>query len=220
MTRRLLALGTLLALGAGVASCTVGDGAGTVTSAKLRVDGCYEGRFDLAPTFFASSPYRGQQFIRLQRRNDLIENSDGVEILVADTVQVRNRLGTPLKVGLPAAVTPPGVPITPDKDPPLVQLTLYLHESCHGENIALHGVAAPAGGAGPESRITFIHLFDGDPTESDADQKLIEGSFEVWVGDPRDEPPGGGPIPKEKLSLLTGSFRFFFERGQPAQPFP
>ena len=211
MIRRAIAASFVLALAAGLSSCTVGDGSGSVSSKQLRVDGCFAGQYELGPTFFAAIPYRSQQFIRLQRRNDIIENSDGVEILVEDTAAVRTKLGTPLRVGLPAQVTPPGVPITPDKMPPLVQLTLYLHETCHGPNVSLYAVSGT---------ITFKHLFDGDPTETDADQKLTEGSFDVMVADPRDMPPGGGPIPLANQSPLTGSFRFFFERGQPAQPFP
>lgn len=211
MIARSIAAFVVLATGAIASSCTVGDGAGSATSSQLRVDGCFAGKYDLGPTFFAAIPYRSQQFIRLQRRNDIIENSDGVEILVEDTAAVRAKLDTPLRVSLPASVTPPGVPITPDKNPALVQLTLYLHETCHGGNVALYAVTGT---------ITFHHLFDGDPTETDADQKLTEGTFDVMLADPRDMPPGGGPIPIAKQSPLTGTFRFFFERGQPAQPFP
>jgi hypothetical protein len=193
------------------ASCTVGDGEGTVRSESLRVAGCFDGPYDLEPTFFGAIPYRAQQFVRLQRRNDLIENSDGVEILVADTAKVRQKLGSALKVKLPAEVSPPGIPIMPDADPALVQLTLYLHDTCHGQVSALYAV---------DGTINFTHLFDGDPNETDAGEKLTEGTFDVHVGDPRDQPPAGGLIPPEKLSHLTGRFRFYFQRGQPAQPFP
>jgi hypothetical protein len=44
----------------------------------------------------------------------------------------------------------------------------------------------------------------------------------VMMGDPRDAPPGAPPtaIPEDRLSAVRGSFRFYFERGQPGQPFP
>lgn len=193
------------------ASCTVGDGDGAVHSDSLRVAGCFDGPYDLEPTFFGAVPYRSQQFIRIQRRNDLIENSDGVEILVEDTAKVREKLGVPLKVKLPAEVRPAGVPLIADPNPAIVQLTLYLHDTCHGQVSALYAI---------DGTVTFAHLFDGDPNETDAGEKLTEGTFDVHVGDPRDQPPGGGVIPPPKLSHLTGQFRFYFQRGQPAQPFP
>ncbi len=69
--------------------------------------------------------------------------------------------------------------------------------------------------------VTFSNLFDGDPSEADAAKKLTEGSFDVMVANPQDVVTSGpmeGTIPNQ--SELTGTFRFFFERGQPAQPFP
>jgi len=202
-----------VALGASsLLSCSVGEGAGEVHSDRLQAPSCLDGPYDLKPNFFASDPYRSSQTIRLQRTDDLIDNSDGVQILVSDTARVRGQLGKPLKVGLPPEVTPPGVPITPDPDPPLVQLTIYLHQSCHGQNIALHAVSGT---------ITFKHLFSGDRNEDDADDRLTEAEFsDLEVADPRDQPPAGGPVPAERRSKLRGWFRFFFERGQPAQPFP
>lgn len=192
-------------------SCAVGEGSGEAHSDLLKVPGCYEGAYDLGPTFFFDNPYRSTQTIRLQRRDDLVENSDGLQVMVRDTDRVRAHLGESFKVGLPPEVTPPGVPIVPDPDPPVVNLTLYLHDTCHGQNVALYATTGT---------ITFAHLFSGDTNERDADDKLSEATFDVMMGDPRDQPPEGGPIPPEKMSHLTGNFSFYFERGQPAQPFP
>ncbi|MCS6899715.1 MAG: hypothetical protein RMJ98_08595 [Myxococcales bacterium] len=192
-------------------SCSVGEGQGEVTSDRLLAKGCFDGPYRLKPTFFATSPYRQTQTIRLQRTDELIDNVDGVQILVSDTAQVRGKLGQPLKVGLPPGVQPPGVPIPQNPDPPFIQLSLYLHETCHGQNITLHAL---------QGTITFQHIFSGDRIEEDADDRLSEASFEVEVADPRDQPPQGGEVPSEKRSKLKGWFRFFFERGQPAQPFP
>lgn len=206
---------TIAIVVAGVAlggtSCSVGTGSGEVHSDELKAPGCFYGAYDLGPTFFASNPFRNSQEIRVQRRNDFIENSDGVEVLVRDTAKIRASLGQSLRVGLTPDVVPPGVPITPDPDPPIVSIVLYLHETCHGQNIALYAT---------QGSITFEHLFDGDPNESDAESKLTHATFDVYVGDPRDEPPAGGPIPAAKLSHVVGEFRFYFQRGQPAQPFP
>ncbi|MCC6647012.1 MAG: hypothetical protein IT374_15745 [Polyangiaceae bacterium] len=206
MARRVLAL----AVAALVVACTVGDGEGSVTSDDLKARDCFRGPFDLGPTFFASNPYRDQQLIRIQRGDDLEENSDGVMILVRNTGAVRGRLGQALEVGLGPGVAPPGIPIKADADPPLVGLTVYLHQTCHGKNVALYAV---------EGTITFSSLFSGDPNERDGGEKLSEGTFDVLVGDPRDQPSSGAPIPSEALSRVRGSFRFYFQRGQPAQPF-
>jgi len=205
------ALGRRAALALALASCSVGEGQGEVTSDRLLAAGCLDGPYRLKPTFFATSPYRKTQTIRLQRTDELIDNADGVQILVNDTDLVRSKLGQPLKVGLPPGVQPPGVPIPEDPDPPAVQLSLYLHETCHGQNITLHAV---------QGTITFQNLFSGDLTEDAADDRLSEATFEVEVADPREQPPQGGEVPPEKRSRLKGWFRFFFERGQPAQPFP
>lgn len=193
-----------------VAACTIGDGEGSVTSDDLKARDCFRGPYDLGPTFFASNPYRDQQLIRIQRGDDMEENSDGVMILVRNTGAVRERLGQPLEVGLGPGVSPPGIPIQADADPPLVSITLYLHQTCHGKNVALYAT---------EGTITFSSLFSGDPNERDGGEKLSEGTFDVLMGDPRDQPSSGAPIPTESLSRVRGTFRFYFQRGQPAQPF-
>lgn len=205
-------LGVIASLALLAGSCSVGQGEGEVSSPRLLAPGCFDGPFSLGPSLFAANPYREQQIIRLQRGDDIIDNSDGLQVLVLDAEKVRGQLGQELDVGLPPGVTPPGVVITPDPTPPQVQVTLYLHESCHGQNVALHAV---------EGKIRFVKLFSGDRNEEDADDRLTEAYLtNVLVGDPREQPPEGGPIPAEKLSRLDGWFRFYFERGQPAQPFP
>jgi hypothetical protein len=70
------------------------------------------------------------------------------------------------------------------------------------------------------STIVFNSLFDGNPDESDAQQRLTDAHFEFYLADPREICPGGlGPPPRCR-GHLTGSFKFYFERGRPAQPFP
>jgi hypothetical protein len=193
-------------------SCSLGKGSGEVHSDKLLLANCWDGPYDLGPDFFAGVPYRRTFQIRVQRGGDIQEVSDGVSILVDDVDEVRNgKLGVPLEVGLAPGVTPPGKPIEPTASPPLVHMAIYLHNTCHEQNSALYAVRGV---------ITFEKLFAGDPNETSPEQRLSSAVFDVMVGDPRDEPPGGGGIPEEKLSRVTGWFHFYFQRGQPGQPFP
>ena len=93
-----------------------------------------------------------------------------------------------------------------------MHVALYLLQSCHNQNTVLYGVSGT---------VTFEELFSGDPNEDTGTDKLTEARFDVEVGDPREAPRTGedaGVIPR--LSRVEGNFRFFFERGQPAQPFP
>ncbi len=79
--------------------------------------------------------------------------------------------------------------------------------------------ASPAGPVGT-STITFTSLFDDNPAENDASQRLTDATFDFYFGDPREVCAGGlGPPPRCR-GHLTGSFRFYFQRGRPAQPFP
>jgi len=194
-----------------LASCSVGDGEGTIHSDWLVAPDCFEGPFDLRPTFFGAVPFHNTLDIRVQHGPELQEFSDGVKVLVTDREKVRNNLGVPLRVGLPPGVTPPGVPLEADPDPPFVHLTLYLNQSCYEQNTALYGIGG---------QVTFTSIFNGDVTETSASERLTEAFLDVEVADPREQPPGGGPIPAERISRIRGHFRFFFERGQPAQPFP
>ncbi len=112
---------------------------------------------------------------------------------------------------------PPGSPYQPPPDivanPPIVHMALYLERSCHNQNITLYAL---------DGWIAFNSLFDGDPDETSAEQKLTDATFNVEIGDPRDAPFGdyAGDVPPGLRSHLCGNFRFYFERGQPAQPFP
>jgi hypothetical protein len=70
------------------------------------------------------------------------------------------------------------------------------------------------------SWINFQSLFDGNPDEADANKRLTQATFELFLANPREICPGGlGPPPRCRGDL-KGSFKFYFERGQPAQPFP
>lgn len=205
MSRWVLLLAALLLLG-----CTTGEGDGEVKSDKLYVEDCWNGPFDLKPTFFGANPYLNTLTIRVQRGDNIEEVSDGLIVVVNDVSGIRGaRLNQPLKVGLPPGVTPPGVPVVYDPEPPLVSLSLYLHDTCHKQNGTLYSL---------DGTITFKSLFSGDLNEGNADDRLTDAKFEASFADPRHLQPDLTVDP-ERMSTVTGWFRFFFERGQPAQPF-
>jgi hypothetical protein len=83
------------------------------------------------------------------------------------------------------------------------------------------GRADAAGAALPtaSSWIDFTSLFDGNPYETDAAKRLSVATFDAYLGDPRDGCPGGLGPPPPCRGHITGQFSFYFERGQPAQPF-
>jgi hypothetical protein len=191
------------------AGCTVGDGTGSVHSERLYVQGCWNGPFDLQPDFFAANPYRQESLlIRIQRGDNNQEASDGVTIIVSDLKKVQGLLGQPIQVGLPNGVSPPGQPVTGEPQP-LATLSLYLHQTCHEQNSATYSVSGD---------ITFTSIFSGDPNEEDSDARLTDATFAVRFADPRELANAADPA-SVTSDIVSGNFRFFFQRGQPAQPF-
>lgn len=208
--------------------CSLGQGEGDVQSNALIARDCWEGEYDLQPDFFAAVPVPTQETlnIRVQRGTDIQEVSDGLAVLVqdlqeirgfvdADGVQHEGKLNVPLAVTLSPGILPPGAtfPSPPPLGQPAVHMALYLQRSCHSQNSVLYAV---------RGSITFHSIFSGDPNETDAVNKFTDAEFSVHMGDPRDAPEGmpADQIPSDRQSLVTGFFRFYFERGQPGQPFP
>jgi len=242
-TARALAPVAFVAAIAVAGGCTIGSGEGSVTG-QLDVPSCWSGNYNLAPDFFAGVPYRNTDlFIRIQRTGDYPPFADGVAIHVSDIQGVRRQLNAPLTVSLSPEVTPPGVPVTPDPNPSIVDFALYLQRSCRPETTALYAVKAalanadgscsvggpvtcganaevPSGSKVVTSTITFAHIFNGDPEEPSALERLTEATFDVYLADPRDVCPGGVGSPPRCRGHLTGNFKFYFQRGRPAQPFP
>jgi len=213
-------------------ACTTGEGTGWVRSARLFAENCWDGPFDLGPTFFASDPFMDTQQIRIQRGDNIVGTSDGVILVVNDVSKIRkSELDTPIPLGLPIGVTPPGQPRRVEENPPEVSLSLYLNDSCHNQNPTVFSV----GGT-----ITFHSLFSGNRNENRADQRLTNADFDALVTDPRNATVGraealadagsdagpffeygdSGIVVRYSVSRLQGQFRFFFQRGLPAQPFP
>ncbi|HEX6277666.1 MAG TPA: hypothetical protein VFZ53_31705 [Polyangiaceae bacterium] len=191
-------------------ACSVGEGEGWVKSDNLYMEDCWNGQFDLGPTFFAANPSAGSKSltIRVQNGDNIEEVSDGLVVVVNKLPTVRGQVGEALEVGLPPGVSPPGVPIVYEREPPNVSLALYLHESCHAQNSAIYSISG---------NITFEALYSGDPYEDDADELLTEARFTATFADPRQLV--GTEVPENARSEVRGYFRFFYQRGQPAQPF-
>jgi len=199
-----------LALGLVICGCAVGEGEGAVTSEKLVVKDCYTGPFDLHPDFFAANPDQQETLlIRVRRGDNLEEQSDGLAVLVTDLQTLRGQLETPIEVGLPQGVHPPGVPVVFNPNPPKVSLALYLHNTCHAQTGTLYALSG---------EITFHALFSGDRNEESAEDRLTDAEFTAVFADPR-ELGSDGLVPAESQSTVSGYFRFYFQRGQPAQPF-
>lgn len=207
--KRFLLLPALLLLLAVGTGCTVGDGYGEVKAKRLYLKECWNGSFNLQPDFFAANPYRGESLqIRVQRGDNNTEASDGLIVLVRDIAAVKAQLGAPIPVGVPEGVAPPGQPLTGEPGP-LVSLSLYLHQTCHEQNSATYSVSGD---------ITFSSIFSGDPNEEDSDARLTSAIFDVRFADPRDLIDAEDPE-MVMSSNVHGEFNFFFQRGQPAQPF-
>jgi hypothetical protein len=86
----------------------------------------------------------------------------------------------------------------------LVNLAVFLHDSCHTSNATLHSI---------DGEIVFQSLFSGDPNEADAGDRQSDACFTARFTDLRD-------TDEEHISTVSGCFDFFFQRGKPAQPFP
>jgi hypothetical protein len=157
-------------------------------------------------------------------------------------------LGQPLVVALPPGVAAAGTPVTAKGLQSIVHAQLYLDATCRTQNDALYALDAvtvhsaasgvspcseldggdppldcnggPSPGPVMTSTITFNALFDANPGESNTADLLSDGSFHLFLADPREICPGGlGPPPRCRGELF-GNFHFYFQRGAPAQPFP
>lgn len=206
------------AVGLSGVACSVGEGEGEVSSDRLFAETCWNAAYELQPDFFGANPFADQMTLRVQRGEKEVEISDGLSVLVHDFPATRAQLGTDLRIALPPGVRPPHLPTLPVYELPDVSMTMYLHDSCHVQNVALYAI---------EGTITFDSLFSGDINEDSAAERLTEGRFSATFGDPRDAEivsAPGEPIeieyPADRLSEVTGWFRFFFHRGRPSQAFP
>lgn len=184
--------------------CTTGEGEGWVKSDQLFVRDCWNGPFDLQPTFFGANPSGDALTIRVQRGDNLREVSDGLTIMIKDLPTIReSSLGSAVQIGLPENAGAAAAPVS---------VSLFLHDTCHEQNGALYATSGS---------ITFASLFSGDANESDADDRLTEASFTAQMANAEDvDTEGSAPTSGAQTSEVRGWLRFVFQRGQPAQPFP
>jgi hypothetical protein len=202
-----------------VGACSVGQGEGSMYSENLFVDNCWDGEFDLRPTFFGANPFADTLTIRVQRGEQDILVSDGFTMLVYNTSAVRELPpNTDLPLGLPEGVTPVGFPLPEVPRRPAASLSLYLNNSCRAQNSQLYAVSG---------NVRFTRLFSGDLNEENSEDRITDGTFEAIVADTRfaipTEDAEGNPtysFPEERTSTVAGDFNFVFHRGTPAQPFP
>jgi hypothetical protein len=194
------------ALASGAAGCTTGEGEGWVRSDRLFMADCWNGPFDLRPTFFAANPFREEILqIRVQRGDNIEEVSDGLAVQVTDIKEIRGDgegeglLGTRIKLGLAQDI---------GDGTAKVAMTLYLHDTCHAQNGTVSSL---------DGWIQFNSLFSGDITEAVAEDRLTDAEFEGQFANPQDF---HDVDPAEATSTVRGAFSFYFQRGKPAQPFP
>lgn len=227
-------------------ACSIGEGSGEVKSDHLFLENCWDGPFDLNPNFFAANPFENTLMIRIQRGEQSVEVTDGVIIIVEDIKSIREQLGTSINLGLPVGVSPPGIPEQLNLNPPKVSLSLFLYNTCHLQNAALYSVGGSItfkslfSGDPNESRAedlltegsfeaTVADPRDGMPTSASTTSPSTAdaGGDAAATTDAANAPATDGTTgqltltyPQDRTSSVTGNFRFYFQRGIPAQPFP
>jgi hypothetical protein len=107
---------------------------------------------------------------------------------------------------------PPGSPV--NLPPPPVQMVLNLRGLCGTQALNPTGDLTQIALEATGGTITFTSILHGDIQSRDTNSKRIEGTFSVHLADPR----GWGT--DQATGDITGNFKFFYQRGGPAQPFP
>ncbi len=192
---RPLSLGALIA----ASGCSVGVGQGTVQG-TVSAPGCNlsEAPLSLRPTFFSAEaiddpadPHGSFLTIRIQHGSDGELISDGIDILVPDSAEVQqSQLDQALQVGVTG------------QD---VGMNLFLNDTCPAglDKQAVNYL-------GVSGTITFRSIYAPSVNTSSVE---IAGSFtNVHLVD--------RTRPSDRWATIDGSFRFLFNRGQPAQRFP
>lgn len=195
-------------------SCGVGGGEGFVKSDDLLVEGCIDGPYSMDPNYFAASYDDDSHLIRIQRGNSQTVNSDSLLIVVREVEEIiESHLGMALPVTVAPELLPEGV-LGNAAERSRVAITLHLGQSCEEEVVSLQAISGT---------ITFDEIFDGNVGSASKKERLMEGSFEVTVADPRDlvaDETSDTGYSTSSGSMLYGSFSFTYRRGQPAQTFP
>ena len=175
------------------AGCSVSTGEGEA-SGTVSAPGCdlVNATYTLDPTFFAASVVEGQLEIRVQRGSDFEDKSDGFVALVRNASLVRRE-----HIGLPIDLA--------DLDDGLATMTLYLNETCPPSRRT-----PPVAYQARSGTLVFQNIY---APAVDADDVEIAGHFQdVRFVDPS--------APNTRFAVLSGRFRFLYNRGRPAQRFP
>ena len=210
----------MVALVTTTAACAVGKGTGSVTG-NISLVGCDAdlAHYDMQPDFFSATEAHGQLIIRIQPGGYYQEYSDSVTIAVQSYEDINAQIAAGGgSATIPVSLErPPGS--APSVPPPPVRLTLSLRKSCGSDKlnpatdnpyVVLHAVSGT---------IKFTSILHGDIYSRDTNGKRIEGEFHVELADPRTwgtEAANG----QAANGHLDGTFKFFYQRGGPAQPFP
>lgn len=190
-------------------ACSVGTGSGELTGSLVLLDCRVDiPEYSMRPTFFAADyvtnlgAYDGQESpvatLRIQRGSYRESVSDGILVSVYDVNAIaRDHLGEPLSL----------TPIDEDAVR-MVDVTLYAGQSCDAgypdEFWRIPGNLHAIGGT-----ITFhaLHAPDLDGEDTEISAELIDVRF-------------ASDRPDQRHAELSGFFRFFYQRGAPAQSFP
>ncbi|MEO7093728.1 MAG: hypothetical protein ABI175_10790 [Polyangiales bacterium] len=216
MLRWVSAIALVAGLGAIASACAVGKGEGWVRGEIQPIGGCDVdlSHYDMEADFFAANAVNGQMLMRIQQGGDFQEYADSVTIAVQDVEEVNaHRIGTPITVELER---PPGSPV--GLRPPLVRMSLSLRGTCGSHTFNPLGDPSYVVLHATSGTVTFTSILHGDVSSRDTNSKRIEGTFDVTIEDPRNYTYDDTVA--RKTSHLTGAFKFFYQRGGPAQPFP
>lgn len=183
----------ILVLAASTWGCSVGTGTGEISGTVTALDcDLREAPFDLDPNFFGGEVIDRSLAIRVQRGSDLQVFSDGLFILVQDSAEVRReRLGAAIDVS--------------DGRRALVQMTLYLNETCKPGRRE-----APVAMVGVEGTAVFEHIYAPQLDDQDVLTRVLLENVR-FIDRER---------PEERHAEISGNFEFAYNRGRPAQRYP
>ena len=175
-----------------LAGCAKGSGEGNAVGQVWAPECDLDGEpFELNPTFFAMQPSGSVEIIDIvvQRGSDLKSFSDGLSIFIREPEMLKETM-LGSEIDLQMLDGP-------------VQMTLYLNATCPGFPIIPVVYAAVSGTIRFDS--LYVPWLENDTRETSA-------TFtEVELVDHQD--------PDERRAVLSGDFRFLFERGMPPQLF-
>jgi hypothetical protein len=190
-------------------ACSVGTGTGELTGSLLLRDCNVDvPEYSLRPSFFAADyitnlgAFDGQESpfatIRVQRGSYRESLSDGLLISLYDVNAIaRDHLGEPIEL----------TAVDEDRER-LVDITFYAGQTCDAgypdEFWRVPGNLHAVGGT-----ITFLALHAPDLDGGDTEISAILDNAEFATD-----------RPDQRHAVLSGSFRFFYQRGAPAQSFP